>query len=41
MQEWIIVDQFGNQIAGPFYDKMSAEMFAKGNPNATVVLKNK
>ncbi|MGT2737833.1 hypothetical protein [Streptococcus pantholopis] len=41
MQEWIVVDQFGNQIAGPFYDKMSAEIYAQNIPNATVVLKNK
>ena len=41
MQEWIVVDQFGNTIAGPFYDKTAAEMHAKMIPNATVVLKNK
>lgn len=36
MNEYIVVDQFGNQIAGPFYDKMSAEQFAKNIPNASV-----
>lgn len=25
MEEWIIVDQFGNQIAGPFYQRWFAE----------------
>lgn len=39
MNEWIVVDQFGNQIAGPFFDKMSADQFAKNIPNASVVLK--
>lgn len=41
MVEWIVVDQFGNQVAGPFFDKVVAEMFAKNIPNATVVDKNK
>ncbi|CYU55782.1 Uncharacterised protein [Streptococcus suis] len=36
MQEWIVVDQFGNTIAGPFYDKTAAEMHAKMIPNASV-----
>lgn len=36
MQEWIVVDQFGNQIAGPFFDKQSTEFFAKNIPNASV-----
>ena len=25
MIEWIVVDRFGNQIAGPFIDKITAE----------------
>ena len=29
MKEWIVVDQFGNQVAGPFFDKMTAEQFAQ------------
>lgn len=41
MQEWIVVDQFGNVVAGPFWDKVAAEMVAKTIPNSTVVLKNK
>lgn len=36
MEEWIIVDQFGNQIAGPFYDRTAAEQFAQNIPNASV-----
>ena len=39
MTEWYVVDQFGNTIAGPFFDKQSAEMFANMNPNYTVVAK--
>lgn len=40
MTEWIVVDQFGNMIAGPFYDKMVAEQFAQNIPNASVIVKN-
>ncbi len=29
MQEWIVVDQFGNMIAQGFYDKQSAEFSLK------------
>ena len=29
MQEWNVVDQFGNMIAQGFYDKQSAEFYAK------------
>lgn len=36
MQEWIVVDQFGNMIAQGFYDKQSAEFYAKSIPNASV-----
>ena len=36
MQEWIVVDQFGNMIAQGFYDKQSAEFYAKNIPNASV-----
>lgn len=36
MEEYIVVNQFGNQIAGPFFDKQSAEFFAKNIPNASV-----
>ncbi len=36
MQEWIVVDQFGNTIAGPFYDKTAVEMHAKMIPDASV-----
>ncbi len=36
MQEWIVVDQFGNIIVGPFCDKTAAEMHAKMIPNASV-----
>jgi hypothetical protein len=39
MNEWLIVDNFGNVIAQGFYDKVSAELYAKNIPNATVVLK--
>ena len=39
MQEWIVVDQFGNIIAQGFYDKQSAEFYAKNIPNASVVKK--
>ena len=35
MIEWIVVDRFGNQIAGPFFDKIAAENVAKAIPNAT------
>lgn len=41
MVEWYVVDQFGNQIAGPFFDKQGAEIFANGNPNFSVVAKQK
>lgn len=36
MNEYIVVDQFGNQVAGPFFDKQSAEFFARNNPNYSV-----
>lgn len=36
MNEYIVVDQFGNQVAGPFLDKQSAEFFAQNNPNYSV-----
>ena len=36
MQEWIVVDQFGNMIAQGFYDKQSAEIYKKNIPNASV-----
>lgn len=39
MQEWIVVDQFGNMIAQGFYDKQSAEFYAKNIPNTSVVKK--
>lgn len=39
MGQWFVVDNFGNQIAGPFFDKTSAEVYAKGAPNFTVVYK--
>lgn len=41
MREWVVVDQFGNTIAGPFFDKTAADMHAKNISNATVVLKGK
>ena len=40
MQEWIVVDQFGNVIAQGFYDKQSAEFYAKTIPNASVEKKS-
>ncbi len=39
MKEYIVVDQFGNQVAGPFYDKLSAELFCQNNPNWSVEVK--
>lgn len=39
MQEWIVVDQFGNVIAQGFYDKQSAELYAKNIPNTSVEMK--
>ena len=39
MQEWVVVDQFGNVIAQGFYDKQSAEFYSKNIPNASVVKK--
>jgi len=39
MGNWYVVDNFGNQLAGPFFDKILAEQFAKNIPNATVVFK--
>ncbi len=39
MTEWYVVDQFGNTIAGPFFDKQAAEMYAKGHPHFSVVAK--
>lgn len=36
MEEWIVVDQFGNMIAQGFYDKQSAEFYAQNIPNARV-----
>lgn len=36
MQEWKVVDQFGNMIAQEFYDKQSAEFYAQNIPNASV-----
>lgn len=39
MQEWIVVDQFGNVIAQGFYDKQSAEFYAE--TIQTLVLKRK
>ena len=41
MVEWIVVDQFGNLLAGPFFDKIAAEQTAKNIPNASVVAKSK
>ena len=40
MQEWIVVDQFGNVIAQGFYDKQSAEFYAETIPNASVEKKS-
>lgn len=40
MIEWIVVDRFGNQIAGPFFDKIAAENVAKVIPNATIIPKH-
>ncbi|GAB2021183.1 hypothetical protein RyT2_02560 [Pseudolactococcus yaeyamensis] len=39
MGNWYVVDDFGNQIAGPFFDKQSAEFYANGFPNYSVVYK--
>lgn len=39
MQEWVVVDQFGNIIAQGFYDKQSAEHFAQNIPNTSVIPK--
>lgn len=39
MQEWVVIDQFGNIIAQGFYDKLSAEQYAKNIPNASVIVK--
>ncbi|GFH42448.1 hypothetical protein Hs30E_09990 [Lactococcus hodotermopsidis] len=39
MGKWYVVDNFGNQIAGPFFDKQSAEMFVNGNQFWSVVFK--
>ncbi|MDY3024047.1 hypothetical protein ACMZ6Y_09625 [Streptococcus pluranimalium] len=41
MQEWVVVDQFGNVIAQGFYDKQSAELYAQNIPNASVELRDK
>ena len=40
MIEWIVVYRFGNQIAGPFFDKIAAENVAKAIPNATIIPKH-
>ena len=40
MIEWIVVDRFGNQIAGPFIDIITAENVAKAIPNATIIPKH-
>ena len=40
MQEWIVVDQFGNVIAQGFYDKQSAGFYAETIPNASVEKKS-
>ncbi|AXJ12183.1 hypothetical protein [Streptococcus pluranimalium] len=39
MQEWVVVDQFGNIIAQGFFDKQSAEFYAKNIPNSSVQMK--
>lgn len=36
MEEWIVVEQFGNQVAGPFFDKQSADFFAQNTPQYSV-----
>ena len=36
MQEWIVVDQFGNMIAQGFYDKQSAKFYVKSILNVSV-----
>lgn len=41
MQEWVVVDQFGNVIAQGFYDKQSAELYAQNIPNVSVELRDK
>lgn len=38
MNHWIVVDQFGNSLAGPA-DKIFCENVAKGIPNSSVVYK--
>lgn len=40
MQEWVVIDQFGNVIAQGFLDKQAAEFYAQNIPNASVVRKN-
>lgn len=40
MQEWVVIDQFGNVIAQGFFDKQAAEFYAQNIPNASVVRKN-
>ena len=40
MQEWIVVDQFGNVIAQGFYDKQSAEFFVQYMSNTSVEKKS-
>ncbi|SJZ97892.1 hypothetical protein SAMN02745116_02036 [Pilibacter termitis] len=40
MGNWYVVDNFGNTIAGPFFDKQSAEMFVNGNDMYHVVYKD-
>lgn len=36
MEQWIVVDQLGNQVAGQFFDKQSAEFFAQNTPQYSV-----
>ncbi|WP_272868280.1 hypothetical protein [Streptococcus equinus] len=40
MQEWVVIDQFGNVIAQGFFNKQVAETYAQNIPNASVVRKN-
>jgi hypothetical protein len=39
MGNWYVVDNFGNTIFGPFFNKQDAELMANGNSNYTVVYK--
>lgn len=39
MQEWIVIDQFGNVLHQGLYDRSAAEMIAQSIPNARVEMK--